>query len=128
LIVKTPKPRILIADDEAGLRHIVKMRLECCGYRCLEAKNGREAMEMARSEHPSLIVMDLMMPDMNGFEAAKAIRQDMLKPPKIILFTAQTPEEIMSQDPEALENIDFIFKPFDSKALSLLVEEVLARR
>ncbi|HXJ67934.1 MAG TPA: response regulator, partial [Verrucomicrobiae bacterium] len=66
--------RILIADDEPDIRLVLRTRLERDGYSVLEARDGAEAVAMARSEMPDLIVLDVMMPEMDGVEVCNRLR------------------------------------------------------
>src|SRR5256885_1340842 len=67
---------ILLADDEANLRILVRATLEDSEHRVLEAQNGKEALDVARGQHPDLILLDWMMPGMTGIEVAQALRSD----------------------------------------------------
>jgi len=66
--------RILIADDETDIRHVLRTRLEFEGYTVLEAANGAEAVTMAQDQVPDLIVLDVMMPQMDGVEVCNRLR------------------------------------------------------
>ncbi len=66
---------ILIVDDEARIRDFVRMNLELEHYNVLEASNGLEALDVLREHLPDLVVLDVMMPEMDGFETLKAIRE-----------------------------------------------------
>jgi len=68
--------RILITEDIADLRTVLKTVVESLGYECFMASNGKEAVEMAATERPDVIMMDVMMPQMDGFTAASLIRQN----------------------------------------------------
>ena len=67
---------ILLADDEAHLRRLVRTTIESSEYRILEAANGTEALSLANGEHPDLVVLDWMMPGMPGIEVARALREN----------------------------------------------------
>ncbi|HQP92314.1 MAG TPA: response regulator, partial [Candidatus Omnitrophota bacterium] len=83
--------KILIVDDEPDLLRITCFRLETLGYTILSAVNGQDALMMAERERPDLILLDLRLPVMNGFEVCKKLRSDEeLKKIPIILFTAST--------------------------------------
>jgi len=83
-------PTILVVDDYEDTRVMIRSALEARGYRVLEATNGEEAVEAARHECPDLILMDLNMPQMDGLEAAKAIRKckELCKSAPILAITA----------------------------------------
>ncbi|MCZ7664116.1 MAG: response regulator [Thermoleophilia bacterium] len=68
--------RILVADDDPDILNIVSMSLEAMGHEVIKATNGREAVALAMSSAPQLVVMDLMMPEMNGYEATAALKAD----------------------------------------------------
>jgi two-component system, cell cycle response regulator DivK len=81
--------KVLIADDDWDNRMIVKEILEISGFEVLEAKDGAEAIDMVAKEHPDLLLLDLSMPKINGWEVAKRLREkdDYAKMP-IVAFTA----------------------------------------
>ena len=66
---------ILIAEDDADIRGLLRLYLEGEGYRVLEADNGARALELAREETPDMAILDVMMPQMNGFELTRALRK-----------------------------------------------------
>jgi CheY-like chemotaxis protein len=68
------KKKVLIIDDEPDFVELTRMRLEANGYAVLAASNGREGLDVARRESPNLILLDVMMPEMDGFETLKALR------------------------------------------------------
>ena len=67
---------IVVADDDPDILNIVCMSLEAMGHTVERATNGREAVSLTKASHPQLVVMDLMMPDMNGYEATEALKAD----------------------------------------------------
>ena len=80
---------ILVADDDFDNRTIVQEALEAAGYNVILATNGEEALDLAHSKKPAVLILDLSMPKMNGWEVAKRIRQDKtLSGTAIIAFTA----------------------------------------
>jgi CheY-like chemotaxis protein len=74
--VPPPAIDVLITEDDPGLRGLLRLLLERDGYRCAEAENGREAVEIARQCHPRLVLLDIMMPEQDGFSAAHQLRTD----------------------------------------------------
>jgi DNA-binding NtrC family response regulator len=75
-VEETPKKRILVVDDDAGVRDVLKSMLEMAGYSVSVAENGKEAMRALRVEGADLILTDLVMPEQEGIETIKALRQE----------------------------------------------------
>ncbi len=70
------KKRILLVDDEEDMRRMLKFRLEALNYDVSEAGDGQEGLDKAKQENPDLIILDVMMPNMDGFEMSRAIKGD----------------------------------------------------
>ena len=81
------KKTILVADDDANISQFVKSLLEQDGHRCVCASDGKEALALFAEIHPDLVIVDLLMPQVNGYEVAKAVKQGP-HPPPVVLFTA----------------------------------------
>ena len=111
--------KILVVEDLSDIRKMMKIMVELYGYEVIEARDGTEAVEQAREHHPSLVLMDLAMPLMNGAEAARAIKEDFADIP-IIAVTAY-----QNMDEEALEAgcERVIHKPVDFLKLKTLLAE-----
>ena len=119
------KPTILIVDDEERMRRVIADYLHIKNYRTVEAADGVEAMEQFRTVRPALILLDVMMPRMNGWEVCRAVRQvDTVTP--IILLTARSEETDELQGFEMGAD-DYIAKPFSLKILLARIEAVLRR-
>ncbi|MBU1109569.1 MAG: response regulator [Candidatus Riflebacteria bacterium] len=109
--------KILVADDEPHILRIVKDKLSNAGFSVIAVTNGEEAFTAAKSEAPDLILLDVMMPKMNGFEVCKKLRQDALfKSTPIILLTARGQESDMKTGFDAGAT-DYITKPFSPRQL-----------
>lgn len=88
------KKKILIVDDETSLVDMLTLRLEANHYEVLTAHDGQEALEKARSTNPDLVVLDLMLPKMNGYEVCTMLKQDTrYQKIPIIILTARAQEE-----------------------------------
>ncbi len=119
------KPTILIVDDEERMRRVIADYLHIKNYRTIEAADGVEAIEQFRTAHPALVLLDVMMPRMNGWDVCRAIRQtDTVTP--IILLTARSEERDELQGFE-LGADEYIAKPFSLKILLARIEAVLRR-
>ena len=117
---------ILVADDEPDVLFMTSFSLRSLGgYRVLEARNGQEALELALQEHPDLIVMDVKMPQMTGFEACRQIRQhpDIQHIP-VVLLTAKGQKSEIDEGIDAGAT-DYILKPYAPATLIGRVRELL---
>lgn len=119
------KKRILIAEDDPLNMQLVREILKIHGYEVVEALNGREAVELAKSTKPDLILMDMMMPEMNGFEATRALRTDdsMRKVPIISLTASAMKGDI--DDILAAGCDAYMSKPFKIPELLQLLDKYL---
>ncbi|MGD2049632.1 MAG: response regulator transcription factor [Chloroflexota bacterium] len=115
---------ILVVDDEARLVNLVRGYLEQEGYTVFSATNGREALFVAREERPDLIVLDLMMPEMDGWEFLRLHRQEYTTP--IIMLTARI-DDIDKVAGLEMGADDYITKPFSPRELVARVRAVLRR-
>ena len=115
---------ILIVDDEARMRRVIADYLHIKNYRTIEAADGVEALEKYRAERPDLVLLDVMMPLMNGWDVCRTIRQTDSTP--IIMLTARSEEEDELQGFE-LGADEYIAKPFSLKILLARIEAVLRR-
>lgn len=119
---------VLIADDEPITRTLVRLLLERDGYSVIEAQNGQEAVELALRHTPSLIVMDLNMPTMDGYEAISQIRRvDGLEFTPIVVVTMEDGAKVAGQV-LALGADDYIMKPFEPAVLTARVKAAFRRQ
>lgn len=116
--------KLLIVDDEAGIRQIITKYAVFEGYEVAEAENGMQAVEMARATEYDLIVLDIMMPELDGFSAAREIRKQSAVP--IILLSARG-EEYDKIHGFELGIDDYVVKPFSPRELMMRVGAVLRR-
>ncbi len=115
---------ILVVDDEKRILSLLKAYLEQQGFRVTTATNGKEAIYIARHEKPDLIVLDIMMPEMDGFEFMRQHRKERETP--IILLTAKVEEDDKVLGLE-LGADDYVTKPFSPRELTSRVRAVLRR-
>jgi two-component system KDP operon response regulator KdpE len=118
------KKLILVVDDEPRMIRFIRMNLELEGYRVSESPNGLEALEKVRDELPDLVVLDVMMPQMDGFETLERIREISTVP--IIMLTVKAEEEDKIRGLE-LGADDYVVKPFSPRELSSRIRAVLRR-
>ncbi|HRN67493.1 MAG TPA: response regulator transcription factor [Promineifilum sp.] len=121
---KTAPQLILIVDDELRMRRFIRMNLELEGYQVIEAENGIQALDQIRQFNPDLAIMDVMMPEMDGFETLKLLREISTMP--VILLTVRNDEEDITRG-LSLGADDYITKPFSPRVLTSRVGAVLRR-
>jgi len=116
--------KILICDDEAGLRSVIKRYAEFEGHEVTEAGDGKEAIELCRNTVFDIIIMDIMMPVLDGFSAVKEIRKNSATP--IIMLSARGEEydKVLGFE---LGIDDYVVKPFSSKEIMLRISAILRR-
>jgi DNA-binding response OmpR family regulator len=119
--------KILVAEDSSTVRRLVAARLTADGYDVVEAVDGEQALLLARSERPDLIVLDKVMPKLDGFEVVRALRGDpATQAVPIVMLTERTSED------DVLGGLDlgveeYMSKPFSPRELALRVRRVLDR-
>ncbi|MBA2442830.1 MAG: response regulator transcription factor [Rubrobacter sp.] len=115
---------ILVVDDEPKLVEMVREYLEHDGYRVESAADGREALERFRRARPELVILDLMLPELDGYEVCRRLRRESEVP--IIMLTArdQEPDELVGLE---LGADDYVTKPFSPRTLLARVRSVLRR-
>lgn len=120
-----PMKTILLADDEANLRILVRTTLDDSDYHILEAADGTAALDLARRQCPDLLVLDWMMPGINGLDVARALRQDPSTAHiPIIMLTARGQETDKAQG-HSLGTYAYLVKPFSPLELLQKVREAL---
>ncbi|MBW4698101.1 MULTISPECIES: response regulator transcription factor RpaB [Gloeobacter] len=118
------KEKILVVDDEASIRRILETRLSMIGYDVVTAADGEEALEVFSREHPDLVVLDVMMPKLDGYGVCQELRKDSDVP--IIMLTAlgDVADRITGLE---LGADDYVVKPFSPKELEARIRSVLRR-
>ncbi len=118
------KNLILVVDDEPPIVRLVKAKLRVDGYEVITASHGEEALQILQQESPDLVVLDVMMPDMDGFETLRRIRQTSTVP--VVMLTAR------GSDMDKLKGLqggadDYITKPFNPDELEARIAAILRR-
>ena len=120
----TSTRRILVIEDDHKVAYIVRLYLEKNGYQVMTAADGRQGLERARGWKPDLIVLDLLLPEVNGLEVCRTLRQESDVP--IIMLTAMTTEQDKLNGLD-LGADDYVTKPFSPSELAARVRAVLRR-
>src|ERR1700730_10183071 len=115
---------VLVADDDVSIRRLISVALRRDGYAFIEAGNGKEALEMMRREHPSVVLLDLMMPVLSGWDVLleRARDPELQQIPVILISAARGPEVAQAVDKGICA---FLPKPFDISALTALVRSCI---
>ena len=120
-----PNPRVLVIDDEPNIRELVQVALKFHGCSVTAGASGKEALQRAATDQPDLIVLDVMLPDIDGFEVCKRLRAQANDVPVIFLTARDTTSDTITG--LALGGDDYITKPFSVEALVARVRAVLRR-
>jgi len=119
--------KILVVDDEKDFHTMMAIRLESYGYEVISAYDGKEGLMKAKSESPDLILLDVMMPEIDGFEVCTLLKNDkQYSGIPIIICTGMT-EKVDSETSTKVGADAYITKPFDHKILRSKIEELLKK-
>ena len=122
------RPRVVIADDDPDIRRLVEMTVTNAGCDVTVASDGEEALERVRDSAPDLVILDVLMPRMDGWEVARALKSDPATREVPVMFLTSR-----GQEHDVLEGfdsgaIDYMVKPFSPRELQVRVRAVLAKR
>src|SRR5438876_7427977 len=115
---------VVAVDDEPGILKLIRLELSDKGYRVVTANNGEDALQIIEHQRPDVVILDLLMPDMNGYEVMRRIRERTNTP--VILLTARDRDEDKVRGLD-LGADDYLPKPFNPDELSARVKAVLRR-
>ena len=119
------KKRVLIVDDEADLVEMVALRLESSDFEVIKAYDGQVGLDLARAEKPDLIILDLMLPKIDGYKVCRMIKFDeKYKNIPIILFTAKAQDQDKELGKEVRADA-YITKPFEAEVLLAKINQLL---
>jgi DNA-binding response OmpR family regulator len=119
--------KVLVIDDEAPIRLLCRVNLEAEKMEVLEAEDGTEGLELARREHPDVILLDVMMPGLDGWEVLQHLLDDeQTKEIPIVFLTARAELRDRARGLE-LGGVDYVTKPFNPTELAPLVQELIER-
>jgi two-component system alkaline phosphatase synthesis response regulator PhoP len=119
--------RILVVDDEARVLAVIQKRLESAGYEVITALDGTEGLSKAHSENPDLIVLDLILPKLNGYQVCSILKRDVYyKHVPILMLTARSQERDVDEGIRVGADA-YMTKPFKNEVLLGQIEELLAK-
>ena len=121
---REPEQTVLVVDDDANVVELTRLYLERDGYRVVSASDGARGLALAREEQPSLVVLDVMLPRVNGLDVCRTLRQESAVP--IIMLTARVEEDDRLTGLD-LGADDYVTKPFSPRELAARVRAVLRR-
>lgn len=116
--------KVLMIDDDENICRLVKLNLEKEGFQVLVAYDGESGLDLVSSENPDLILLDIMMPGMDGVEVLRQIRKDRTTPVIMLTAKADTFDKVLGLE---LGADDYITKPFDTKELTARIKAVIRR-
>ena len=119
------KPKVLVVDDNPDILILLRTNLRASGFDAVEATNGQVALEKIDSEHPDAVLLDLMMPVMDGWAVLEELRGRVVRPPVIVVSAADARANVARA--KELGVAAYVTKPFDLMALVGLVREVIQR-
>ncbi|KAB2384560.1 MULTISPECIES: response regulator transcription factor [Actinomadura] len=117
--------RVLVVDDEANIRDLIEVALRFHGFATVTAASGEDALRAAAAERPDLVLLDVMLPDLDGFEVCRRLRAGGDQVPVIFLTARDTPSDTVTG--LTLGGDDYVTKPFSIEALIARVRAVLRR-
>ena len=118
-------PRILLVDDEPELLQALTVRLTAAGFTCDAAANGKEAFEKLVHQRPDLIILDLLMPEMSGYEVCRRLKEDERTASIPVVVLTAVPGRAVKQTAQWLGVSSVLNKPFDSAELVSTVRDLL---
>ena len=120
--------KIVIAEDEPDIRDLIRFTLQFAGYEVFAGSNGEEGYELAKQEKPDIVLMDVRMPKMTGYEACRKIKADPeLKDTPVIFLSAKGQEAEIQSGLDAGAD-EYLLKPFAPDQLTERIREMLAKR
>jgi CheY-like chemotaxis protein len=117
--------RILIADDDPVILRLIQVNLELEGYEVLTANNGQEAVDMATAEHPDLVILDIMMPRLDGYQACEMLKSAEATKEIPVIFLSAKAQQGDIEKGQSFGVAAYLTKPFDPSELIEVVEAQL---
>ena len=124
---RTGPTRVLVVDDERSIRMLCRVNLASAGIEVLEAADGAQALELASAQHPDLVLLDVMMPGLDGWNVAAELRARRETSDIPVVFLTARADRADRQRGHELGGVGYVVKPFDPLVLAGMVESVLER-
>jgi CheY-like chemotaxis protein len=121
---ETTLARVLVADDDPVIRRLLEVNLELEGHEVLQAGDGTEALAVIRAEDPDLVILDVMMPDMDGWQVRAAMLEDPALADVPVVFVSARAQEADKRRGDELRAAAYVTKPFDPIELMVLVADI----
>lgn len=121
------KKQVLVAEDEADIRMLIAFSLEYMGYRVVQVANGEDAVKEAIADPPDLIMLDVRMPRLNGYEVCKKLKEERTTKDIPVIFLSAAGQETEIRHGLELGAVEYIIKPFAPDVLQQRVASVLGR-
>lgn len=126
--LKSDKPSVLVVDDEPNIVQTLQDRLEMSGYRVFTARNGQEGLEVALKHRPNIVLLDIIMPVMDGLEMLEQLRSECSNDEmSVIMLTACSQTQDIARA-KICDIEDYIVKPFDLAELMTKIENILEQK
>ncbi len=121
----TAPKRILICDDDPAILRVLQVNLEVEGYETLLAHHGEEALEVANAEHPDLIILDIMMPRLDGYQTCERLKADEATKDIPVVFLSAKAQQSDIEKGKSFGVSEYLTKPFDPNDLLDVVERLI---
>jgi DNA-binding response OmpR family regulator len=118
---------VLVIDDERSIRLLCRVNLSASGIEVIEAPDGRAGLELARSERPDLVLLDVMMPEVDGWTVARELAADEATRDIPVVFLTARAEHADKRLGRELGGVGYLVKPFDPVSIAAFIEDVLER-
>jgi len=118
--------RVLVVDDDAAVRLVCAVNLEAEGLQVVEAADGNDALEQMRRERPDLVLTDVKMPGLDGFELVERLRRDERTRDVPVIFLSGEAQPVNADRARALGAVAYLTKPFDPRRLATFIVRALA--
>lgn len=117
--------RVLICDDDPVILRLLQVNLELEGYEVLSAHNGEEALQIATAEHPDLVILDIMMPKLDGYQTCERLKADDDTKDIPVVFVSAKAQQSDIEKGKSYGVADYLTKPFDPTDLIEIVERLV---